>query len=136
MRTSKNRNGRFYAIRSLGCIAPIEKILPPLIGSFKDSDSSLRRTILYSFIYDWSSDSGSAQLRPECAQLLTQVLADPQVDSLAVIDTLSEMGADAKAALPAIQPFLTDQNPNIHTAAMKAYERISATKASSKGFVR
>ena len=106
-------------------------MLPALINNFKDSDPRLRQTIMYSLLYDFASDT--AHLRPECAQLLVpslaRVLADPKADALAVIGTLSDMGADAKAALPAIQPFLTNQNPSIRTAAMKACERINSTGA-------
>ena len=133
LHTSKNRNGRFYAIKSLACIGPVETIQAPLISSLKDSDSGLRQTIMYSLLYNPASDGSTPQLRPECAQLLVpalaQALADSKVDALAVIGTLSDMGADAKPAVPAIQPFLTNQNPSIRAAAMKACERISANSS-------
>ena len=67
--------------------------------------------------------------RPECSKVmvphLIRVLADPKADALRILRMLGDIGADAKAALPAIQPFLSNPDRDIRMAAARACERIT-----------
>jgi HEAT repeat protein len=128
MRTSQNHNGRRTAAYSLGFIgSSAQDAIPALLENFKDSNNSVRDATVRA-LFDIAFDHGAGQFRPECSRVmvssLAELLADPKTDALRVIRMLSDIGPDAKAALPAILPFQNSQDPNIRAAAIKARERI------------
>ena len=128
MRTSQNQNGRQTAAISLGFIgSSAQDAVPALLENFKDPNNSVRDATVRA-VFDIAFDYGAGQFRPECSRVmvpgLAKLLADPKTDALRVIRMLSDIGPDAKGALPAILPFQNSQEPNIRAAAIQARERI------------
>jgi HEAT repeat protein len=133
MRTSRNHNGRRAAAYSLGFVGPTARqAIPPLLENLKDPDNSVRDASVRA-VFDLAFDHGTGLFRPEWSRvmvpLLAQLLTDPKTDALRVIQLLSGIGPDAKAALPAIRQFVSDPNPRIASAAKTACERIAPTGA-------
>lgn len=128
MRSGKNSLGRLHAVLSLGAIGPAaEDAVPALIDNFKDPFKELRdRSVTALFEVAFDKDKGV--FRPDASRImvpqLAAILADPKADALRVIRLLSDVGPDAKAALPAIVTFQESTNADIRTAANKARERI------------
>ena len=128
MRTSQNHNGRRTAAYGLGFIGPTaQDAIPALLETLKDPNNSVRDATVRA-LFDIAFDHGTGQFRPECSRVmvphLAKLLADPKADTLLVIRLLSDIGPDAKDALPAILPFQNSREPNIRAAAIQARERI------------
>lgn len=128
MRNGKNSMARLHAVSGLGAIGPAaEEAVPALIDNLKDPFNELRdRTVAALFEIAFDKDNGV--FRQECSRIMVPqlgaILIDPKTDALRVIRLLSDVGPDAKAALPAIIPFQESTNADIRTAAKKARERI------------
>jgi hypothetical protein len=129
MRNGKNSMARIYALLALEAIGPAaENAIPALIENFKDPFLELRdRTV--GALFNIASDHFRGRFRPDCTRImvprLSELLADPKADALRVIRMLSDIGPDAKDALPAILPFENSSDPNIRAAVTMARERIT-----------
>jgi HEAT repeat protein len=129
LRTSNNRDAQFYAMKSLGSIGPTEEAVHALVGNLRAPDSRLRQLTVDTMAYYLAKDLNTGRCRPECAQLivpaLDELLADPKADALRVIALLSAMGPAAKAAITSVEPFTSNESPEVRAAAINAVEQIA-----------
>jgi HEAT repeat protein len=101
------RQQALYALQSQR--GDLSSIVPALTELVKDKDQSVRQQIIWMF-----QRTGETGVAP-----LTELLKDSDANiRVQAIQTLRNMGAHAKKALPAIKDAVKDENPNVRMNAM------------------
>jgi hypothetical protein len=98
-----------------------------LVDSMQDLDVRVRDAASMA-LFDVAFDQAEQRYRPGCVQVmvprLARLLTNSRGDTYRILVLLTNIGPDAKDAIPAVLPFMDSPNRMIHDAAVSARDRI------------